>query len=268
MAKKMIIKGVGTFMAKRLAKDGGTEVITLGTLQDLRITMNVDIEDIFGGDGLFAIDTLVRNKSIEITATDAKFDLDAVQLMMGSTVHEQVDDYLWVLGEQQTAIAEDVNAYVEPEFADTLYAIPEFSVRVKDANKLLKEVKYVEGNPLKEDEFAFDEETNRIYVPAKLANADLVLNYKRREVVDKADLLTNEVPFPVHVVHHGSYLQKDGTYAGIETELFSCRARGSFSIDAARASASSSAVSLIVIDPERADGKLGTIKRYNSTKRV
>ena len=37
----MIIKGVGTFMAKRLKEDGGVEVITLGTLQNLRIDMNV-----------------------------------------------------------------------------------------------------------------------------------------------------------------------------------------------------------------------------------
>lgn len=65
----------------------------------------MELEDIFGGDGLFAIDVLVKSKSIEVSATDAKFDLDAIQLMMGSTVQEQVKSYVWVLNEQSTVAA-------------------------------------------------------------------------------------------------------------------------------------------------------------------
>jgi hypothetical protein len=63
-------------------------------------------------------------------------------------------------------------------------------------------------------------------------------------------------------------LQKDSTYAGIETELYSCIANGQLSIDAARSTASASEVALKIIDPERADGKIGTIKRYTSTTKV
>ncbi|WKL02755.1 hypothetical protein Q0F98_02310 [Paenibacillus amylolyticus] len=56
-------------MAKRLPADpmGAIEVVTLGTLQDLKIDLNVELEDIFGGDGLFAIDVLVKSKSIEVS---------------------------------------------------------------------------------------------------------------------------------------------------------------------------------------------------------
>jgi hypothetical protein len=82
------------------------------------------------------------------------------------------------------------------------------------------------------------------------------------------DILVDEVPFPVHVIHHGSFLQKDGTFAGLETELYSCQAKGAFSIDAQRASASATNVQLQILDPERADGKLGSIKRYSSLTKV
>lgn len=279
MAKKMIIKGVGTMMAKVYDRAGnGAEVITLGTLQDLRITMNTEIDDIFGGDGMFAIDTLVRNKAIEITATDAKFDLDAVRLMMGSTVSEQIDSYVWVIGEQQTLV-EGTNG-TEPvavcplEFGgndveeNTIYYDPGFVVRTKISNKLYKEVPFESDKTPGVGQFMYDKTEGKLYFAPDMVGEDVVVNYRRKEVVDIADLLIDEIPFPVHVIHHGSFLQKDNTYAGIETELFCCRAQGQFSINAARATASASEVSLRVIDPERADGRIGTIKRYQSTRRV
>ena len=270
----MIIKGVGTFMAKRYAKDGkGAEVITLGSLQDLRITLNTEIDDIFGGDGLFAIDTLVRSKSIEITATDAKFDLDAIQLMMGSTVREEVNDYVWVLREQkELALGTNGTQAVTtatPVFGTTIYtADPGFTVRLKNNNKLLTQIAYVVDTEPDADEFMWDATAKKLYLNTAHANSDIEMNYKRTETVDIVDILVDEVPFPVHVIHHGSFLQKDNTFGGVETELYSCRAQGSFNINAARASASSSEISLKVLDPERADGKLGTIKRFNTATKA
>lgn len=282
MAKKMIIKGVGQFMAKRYAADGkGVEVITLGSMQNLQITLNVNVDDIFGGDGLFAIDTLVTGKTIEISATDAKLDLDALQLMMGSTLREQVEDEsIWVLGEQKVATADMMGTgpgvavtSVPVAFGGTLYNGGNFQVRLKDTNKLLNLKTYSATTAPEDDEFyvnvtAGSPATAKIILSTNHANKDVIYNYQRTEIVDVVDILSNEVPFPVHIVHHGSFLQKDGTYAGIETELYQCIANGSFAIDAQRASASASTITLKVQDPERADGKLGQIKRYSSATKV
>jgi hypothetical protein len=288
--KKMIIKGVGTFMAKKYNEDGtGVEVITLGTLQDLRIDLNVDIEDIFGGDGMFPIDTLVRNKSIEITATDAKFDLDAVALMMGSTITNEAtgdDAYVWVMGEEKIAVTgangeivegEGENqtttpvavATITPDYSDSIFTSdPAFAVRVKGTNKLLKQATFQANTAPDANTFMYDPTNKKIILPATLVGADIVFNYKRAETVDMAALLKDEIPFPVHVVHHGSFLQADGTFQGVETELYCCRAMGTFSINAARATASTSQVQLRVLDPERADKRLGTIKRYSANSNV
>lgn len=275
MAKKMIIKGVGTFMAKRLPTDplGDVEVITLGTLQDLKIDLNVELEDVFGGDGLFAIDVLVKSKSIEVSATDAKFDLDAIQLMMGSTVQEQVNSFVWVLNEQEAASTGAFNAgfaEVTPNFASTVYgADGEITVRLKDSNKLLKKKASLGSTPaLEAGEFYFDVANGVVVLNAAHVGKDVVMNYKRAEVVDMVDLLVDEVPFPISVVHHGTFQQKDGTFAGVETELYMCRAKGTFSINAQRAAASASSISLQILDPERADGKLGSIKRFTAASRV
>lgn len=263
MGKKMIIKGVGTMLAKRVTEDG-TEVITLGTLQDLRISFNVEIEDIFGGDSLFPIDNFVKSKSIEITATDAKFDLNALQLMLGSNVREDVDDTLWVLNEMHTV---PESGKVKLNFATSLAPNPEISVRVRDTNKLLIEVPYSTTETPTAGTFMVSPSGELIF-DVSLAGSDVIVNYKRTAKVDIADILADEVPFPVRVIHHGSFLQKDGTYRGIETELYACRARGTFTINAQRATASASEISLIVIDPERPDGKLGTVKMYSATSRV
>ena len=48
MNRKMVIKGVGTLMAKRICPNGEKELITLGTLQDLRIDMTTEIDEVFG----------------------------------------------------------------------------------------------------------------------------------------------------------------------------------------------------------------------------
>lgn len=366
MAKKMIIKGVGTFMAK---KPGSGEVLTLGHLQNLKIDLNTEIDDIFGGDGMFAIDTLVRSKSIDVSATDAKFDLNTLQLMMGSTVHEAVEDTVWVLNEEAlptstgtkesqeveitmsagaTIVAGTINVsfpdygidvdVIVPSSATTLVVAnklaesildlsmanggnlfeaadigsskvkidylqggnranvvldmgatgfkatvtptdgtagtttfntefeihSELAIREKVTNKTLQRVN---GTPAV-GQFSYTAGSKLVTTHDSVAGLELLVNYRREETVDLVPILVDEVPFPVTVVHHGSFLQKDGSYQGVETELYSCRAKGTFSIDAARSSASASSVSLSVIDPERSDGRLGVIKRFASQNRV
>lgn len=280
MAKKMIIKGVGTFMAKRASKDGkGIEVITLGTLQNLKIDMNVELEDVFGGDGLFAIDTLVKSKSIEISATDAKFDLDAMQLMLGSRVQEGINDYVWVLGEQSTIAAATVNgkpgAQVIPEYGgkltntedpNTIYDEGNFTVRLKSSNKVMTRISNA-ANLKYTSEYVYDVNNGRLIFHPSMVGQDVVFSYQRKQKVDVVDIIADEVPFPVHVIHHGSFLQKDGTYAGIETEIYQARAKGQLSIDAQRTAATAASIQLQVLDPERADGKIGSVKRYSSPSR-
>lgn len=278
MAKKIIIKGVGQLLAKRAAKDGkGVEIITCGTLSDIKFDLNTEMQDIFGGDGLFAIDSLVTGKSIEVTATDAKFDLAALQLMMGSTVEESVESSLWVLNEQKGAASgKNGSASVAAagiDFGASLYGEGNFGVRLMNSNTLLKQVPFAADTEPDEDSFmvkvtAGSPVTAQIILNSDYVGSDITFNYQRSEKVDKVSLLSDEVPFPVHLIHHGSYMQKDGKFRGIETELYQCRARGTFSINNQRSTASASQISLTVLDPERADRSLGSIKVFEHVAQV
>jgi hypothetical protein len=267
--KKMIIKGVGNFLVKMYNEAlGGEEIVTLGTLQDLKITLNTEIDDIFGGDGLFAIDTLVKSKSIEVTATDAKFDLNTLKLMNGNSGATGSDDeYVWVLNEMVKADATSGEVSLVkatfPSLASlatfTLHATPDFMIREKVSGKL-----YVEAaTAVAGTSYEFDDVAKTLTFTGADKGKEFIISFKRSDSsVDVYALLKDEVPFAVHVIHSGVYVQKDGSKAGIETELYQCRAKGAFTIDAARATASTSSVSLTVLDPERSDKRLGTIKRF------
>jgi hypothetical protein len=356
LMKKMIIKGVGSFLAKRWnAALNGFEILTLGTLQSLKITFNVEIDDIFGGDGIFAIDTLIKSKSIEVTATDAKFDLNALTLMMGdgeAGSTKDSDKYTWAQNEQviiggesrevskvtvietpseagsctltfgsvvgtialngseteqtmATKIAANSNllaAYdisvnsdvitftcktvgntASPVFAagtatgaaviaetivggqgttktaTTLYvpfSTPDFSIRNKDTNALMT---LVGSNPTA-GQYSV---SGSVVTFGDADGTVVIMNYKKADAsVEVYAVLSDAFPFSVHVIHNGAFLQKDNSKAGVETELYMCRAKGAFTIDATRATASASEIALTVLDPERSDRRLGTVKRF------
>lgn len=270
--RKMVIKGVGAFLAKRYNRDlNGEEVITLGRLQDLNITLNTELEDIFGGDALFAFDTLVTEKSIEITATDAEFDLDTVRLMLGDSGDVSDDDkFINILNERARSKAgmngtATVGVMV-PRYSDSLFKGEkdcQVSLRRNDSNLLLKQVDFIEDVVPDENEFMVDFDNKQVIVSEDKIGMSFVMNYRKAEdSVDVYSILVDEVPFNVHVIHTGVFLQKDNTRAGVETELYQCRASGQFTIGAERNTASTSTITLRVLDPERDDGRLGTIKRF------
>lgn len=271
--KKMIIKGVGFLMAK---DPNSGELLTLANLQNLKINLTVNLEDIFGGDGYFPIDTLVKDKSIEVTATDAKFDMNMIRLMMGSTLIEDsdvsaADAYVHVINEQTVlpfAAATPVTFDYDLVYGDAMFDT-DMSVRVVGTNKYLKPAAGsvpASGEYLLTPAIGGAKAKITVLVDSVLSGASLAVNYKRVTTVDVVPLLANELPFPVAIVHHGSFQQKDGKYQGVETELYMCRAKGSLNLDFARATAAVNQISLEVLDPERADGRLGVIKRYEDTK--
>lgn len=337
--KKMLIKGAGKFMAKIPNCD---ELITIGTLNNMRLDVQLDMQEIEGGDSSVALDTLLRKKTIDITAEDAKFDLNLVRLALGSKLREGVsgaaykmqtenvqvpssepyqatlseasvatpahkayestingadvtssvklagkaitfdeslagktvvivypvalsgvtydeDGFVWVLEEKHTVKETAGKFEVGLVFGAALHKDAQISVRTLKGNKLLK--KTTSSTP-KEDQYAVNGSTLSFH--SSLKDVDIYVNYKRNEVVDVLDITTKDMPLTVHVIHDGQFEQKDGSIQGYQTELYLCRVKSNFTLDAQRQQASTHSVTLTVIDPDRADGKIGTIKRYEA----
>jgi len=335
--KKMIIKGAGKFMAKIPNCD---ELITIGTLNNMRLDIQLDMQDIEGGDSSVALDTLLRKKTIDVTAESAKFDLNMVRLVLGSKLREGIsgspysmvtetvvvpvespyqvtltqtpiaapapkgyqgaiggadltsdmsvtgnvvvfdmahagktvvivyavsskgvvhdnDGFVWVLEEKHTVAQAGSDFTVELVYGGNLNVDPQISVRTLKGNKLLK--KTTGASPT---EFQYVVDGGKLKFNSAMKDVEIYVNYKRNEVVDVLDITTKDMPLTVHVVHDGQFEQKDGTIQGYQTELYQCRVKSNFTIDAQRQQAATHSVTLSVIDPERFDGKLGSIKRY------
>lgn len=340
--RKMIIKGAGKFMAEI---PGCGELITLGTMTNMRLDIQLDMTDIEGGDTQVPIDTLLRKKTIDITAEDAKFDLNMVRLATGAKLREGLsgqpyetvyethfipggtsgsitlggmpygmgtltvydkttnafltlgtdysvagnvitfvgakhegkevivyyskeitdlspDGFVWVLEEKHdiSSVNSDIELFF-PLFGGGVLGskTDHVSVRLTKENKLLKQSS---SNTPGEGEYYIDVTANKIIFNDYLNGEQVYVNYKRPEVVDVLELGSKDFPLTVHVVHDGQFEQKDGTIQAYQTELYACRVKSNFTIDAARQTASTHSITLTVIDPERADGRLGTIKRY------
>lgn len=335
--KKMLIKGAGKFMAKIPNCD---DLVTIGTLNNMKLDIQLDMQDIEGGDSSVALDTLLRKKTIDITAESAKFDLNLVRLVLGSKLREGVtgsaysmvtetitvpssapytaqlsqvavaspapkayetvvngrdlsidvtvsgkdvdfdmalagkvvvivyatalsgtthdaDGFIWVLEEKHTVKQNGSSFEADLVFGSSLNVDPQISVRTLAGNKLLK--KTTNASP---GEYEYKVSGGKLSFNSALKDVDIYVNYKRNEVVDILDITTKDMPLTVHVVHDGQFEQKDGSIQGFQTELFQCRVKSNFTLDAQRQQASTHSVTLTVIDPERTDGKLGSIKRY------
>lgn len=344
--RKMIIKGSGKMMVKIPHCD---ELFTLGHMMNMRLDIQIDMQDIEGGDTAVPIDTLLRKKVIDVTGEDAKFDLNMLRLALGSKLKEgasgvpyemrnesiaapapdqdgnteinvsnniltggtapkiQVlnsssgvmlqddaftvsgrkititsgvnegdsvvvyypvasssidpDGFLWVLEEKHDINGNQIqlkNQLFGGSLGNTTGKTEHVSVRLVKENKLLKKVT---GNP-KEGEYSIDPDSAQITFNKYLDGEQVYVNYKRPEVVDVLDLGSKDFPLTVHVVHDGHFEQKDGTVQGVQIELFQCRVKSNVTLDAARQTAATHSVTLTVLDPERSDNRLGTIKRY------
>jgi hypothetical protein len=342
--KKMIIKGAGKFMARI---PGCREIITLGHMTNMRLDIQLDMVDIDGGDTATPIDTLLRKKVIDITAEDAKFDLNLVRLVLGSKLREGVsglpyemknesvtasgsspvtvtvsntiatgagmpkvqaynqtagafipdanisvsgstvtisagassgddivvyypvaasqidpDGFVWVLEEKHDIQGGKITLK-HPLFGGSLGSstnkTEHVSVRLVKENKLLNKTS---STTPAEDEYHIDPTSGEITFNSYLEDEQVYVNYKRPEVVDVLAIGAKDFPLTVSVVHDGLFEQADGSRQGYQTELYACRVKSNFTLDAARQTAATHSVTLTVIDPGRSDERLGSIKRY------
>lgn len=272
--RSIIINGVGSI----LTVGANGKVAPIGSLQSLRFDFAVTEDPVYGGDGLFPIDYVTRDKNVAITATNAKFDLNLVRLATGATIGapDDEDAYIWVLNKVGTVKKTGTTGsykYVVDIFADgTPFSVPEFTVMEMSTGEVLEldddadEGKFavveakttVEGGTVvtgRTLEFDSDMEGKRIMYSFKKAASNMSI----------AEGKTNDLPIPIKIIHQGNFKQKDDTWQGIETEIKLAKASGTFTIDYARATASAPSLTLNMLDPEDGTCRLWTMKRFVTT---
>jgi hypothetical protein len=254
MAKKMVIKGVGKFMTRKLVNGQPTgPYLECGSMQNLRVEFNVEKTDINGGDSLMPLDYLIQSKSITLAPTEVKFDLNMLSSLIGGDVSEGTDN-IWILSEGHFAVS-DVGGAVVTLDCD--------SASFNESGPLYVRVGE-ESTPLDDSDYTVDTTGTKVKITLDATYADraIYVTYQKNVEVTQLPLIGDSVPFPVSVVHNGVFEQRDGTKQGIQIEIFSAIAHGTFTMDMQHRTAATHEVTLEVLDPERPDGRLGSVKRY------
>lgn len=268
--RSIIINGVGSI----LTVGSGGKLAPVGSLQSLRLDFTVSEDPVYGGDGLFPIDYVTRDKGVAITATNAKFDLNILRLATGATVGAAGDDdsYTWVLNKVGTVKkigSSGSEKYVVDIFADgTPFSEPEYTVMDMATGDALDR-----GTSATEGEFTVTEEEDEAVVTGRvlefssdMEGKKVMYSFKKATSdISLAEGQKNDLPVPIKIVHQGNFKQKDDTWQGIETEIKLAKASGTFTIDYARATASAPSLALNMLDPEDGTCRLWTMKRFITT---
>lgn len=260
MTKKLISKGSGSFWAHNPADT--SEVLELANLSTFKMSAKVDIEDILDGNSYYAIDSLVKNKEITVTAEDVKYNLDNYVVMLGGSVTQAstTEVELWKLGEfiKPTGVGATPTAGTAT-LSKGAKVTTVAHIKYADTGKKLTKVTITPAV----GEYKVNA-AGQIDFHASDIDKDLVANYKFTQAqVEVYDILRDDQPFPISVVHDGQWRQKSGELAGFQVELYACLANGDINYEAKRG-AGSSTVNLRVLDPERPDKKLGSLRRYTA----
>ena len=264
--RSIIINGVGTILT--IGSEG--KIAPVGSLQSLRFDFAVTEDPVYGGDGLFPIDYVTRDKNVAITATNAKFDLNILRLATGATIGapDDEDAYIWVLNKVAT-VKKVASKYIVDIFEDgTPFSNPEYTVMDMATGEVLEL-----DDDADEGKFAVNETEDEGIVTGRVLEFDSSMEGKRimysfKKVASDMSIAegkTNDLPIPIKIIHQGNFKQKDDTWQGIETEIKLAKASGTFTIDYARATASAPSLSLNMLDPEDGTCRLWTMKRFVTT---
>ena len=266
--KSIIINGVGSI----LTVGANGKVAPIGSLQSLRFDFAVTEDPVYGGDGLFPIDYVTRDKNVSVTATNAKFDLNMLRLATGATVGSagSDDSYTWVLNKigtvKRTGTAGSYK-YVVDIFADgTPFSVPEFTVMEMSTGDVLEQDQVVAAGKFAVTETVDGESivTGRVIEFDSTMEGKMVMYSFKKATADLsiAEGKKTDLPITVKIIHQGNFKQKDDSWHGIETEIKLAKASGTFTLDYARATASAPVITLNMLDPEDGTCRLWTMKRF------
>lgn len=269
--KSIIINGVGSI----LTVGASGKVAPIGSLQSLRFDFAVSEDPVYGGDGLFPIDYVTRDRNVTVTATNAKFDLNILRLATGATIGAAgaSDSYTWVLNKVGTVKKTGTSPafkYVVDIFADgTPFSAPEYTVMEMATGEVL-----TEATAAAEGKFAVVAATTTqdgstvvtgrvIEFDSTMENKMVMYSFKKATAdMSLAEGKKSDLPIAVKIIHQGNFKQKDDTWQGIETEIKLAKASGTFTLDYARATASAPVITLNMLDPEDGTCRLWTMKRF------
>lgn len=216
----------------------GEGVVNMMTMQDMGIEISSEMSDIFGGDGLYALDSFISKKDATFKFTEAKMSMNYITASQGSAINEKpvlfIDEVVTV-GSDGTATLSNDNIEEDSIFA---YTTDDKGISTAVA-------------------FTFDSAAKTIkFTDADLIDKKVTVSYRYGGGADASGTTVKTVDVPgYYEIRHKSQpvKQKDNTYIVIYTTIYKARCDGSLNLDFKRMEAFAPELSFKAVDPERED---------------
>jgi hypothetical protein len=167
-----------------------------------------------------------------------------------------------MFAEKITDGSSDSTAYTIPLSygGASIFSTPEISVMDEISGDAFDEI--TDGEPAT-GEFKLISGDTKLQFNADMEGRSVITSYKKNgSDITLAEGLKTDMPIPLKIIHQGAFKQKDDTWQGVETEIKLAKASGTFTVDFARATASTPTLTLNMIDPEDGTCRLWTMKRF------
>ena len=238
-------------------------VLSLSHLQDMTLELTSTMENIYGGEGNFALYSYNTEKGLKVNFTNASWNLDILNLTQGVTSNENTSVFteekvtvgtasgtgLPGIGGIKTSHHGDVD-FTAPIM---IYASDNTVVFAYDGEKITNGTATLGTGA----SASYD-----VKLPTSYSGTTLtaVYNYTLKPT-DKingisSSLYTTGVPGFVTIHHRSKPMkQKDGRIIRLFTTIYRARCDGNLTINLKHKNAFAPELAFEVIDPERADGK-------------
>ncbi len=244
--KPFVIHGAGYGVIKSVADD--SVLLRFDKNTDLRFSLELADQDVWGGDGLMPFENFATEFRGSVTLTNARFSLDMLKALPGVTVTKNQSNPVWQF--EEGYFVPTASPYtVTLQHAATMVANSDI-VRYADTLEPLTRVTVA---PAAAGEYQISSGTLTFH--ASDAGKGILVDYQYTvTATDQAVVKVDPNVPPVKIIHTGRYLRtSDGTYAGLQTEIYCAKFQGAFEITQGRATASTHAMTFKVLDPNRPD---------------
>jgi hypothetical protein len=248
-SKPFVLNGVGkAYVASTI--NGVSQLVPFGTLQDIKISFSGSTDKVYGGDGLSPIYIINKDQDVTVTASEARFSLEHLNLVRGA----KMSDTGSLVFDTDAQLVSGTTLTISGNLTTV---IPEqTSVIVSDDDKgetNAKTLVYVAGTP-KAGQFT-------VTTAGKVTFGD-TLNNKYVSVSGlytgngtSAAITTASLPSFVTIRHKSMPIEMDdGTKVVIHTIIYKARSTGKLDVDFKRQAASTSDLEFEVFDSGRKDG--------------
>lgn len=249
--QKVVLNGVGKAFIK-VVKDGVTNFVSFGTLQDMKLSFTGSSEKIFGGDSLAPIYIINKDQNIAVSFTEAMFDLDYLQLSNGASLNSSG---VLVFSVEPTLIASGTSFTVPGSLTgiipeETVVSLSDDATGEKNPTYLT----YTSGTPT-EKQFAITA-AGVVTLGKSVTNKYITVNGLYADSTStSATVTTASIPSFVTIRHKSMPIERaDGTKVILHTIIYKARSTGKLDVDYKRQAAATPALEFEVFDSGRTDG--------------